>query len=362
MSNRGGIDSQIVSYLEADHQILFFAVKAEFDTETIKIWTGDFDLVVNGETYLGVGTLLSISNIEDTLELKSSNISVVLAGMDSTVLNLALTENYQNRSITIFLGYLSGGSDTTVGTMTLFKGRMQSIIINDNPNGSTITVDAENRLIDLARPSNLRYTKESQQFIDSTDTCFNRIQSLQDKEIIWGRSSTNASSGTTTGNGSCFVAGTKITMSDMTYKNIEDIESYDEILTYDLTDNKIKKSHVVRLHKTESLHTVKIKAKEKIIHTTPCHPIYSVNKGWVSVNPNLTKKIHNIETKSLICGDILLSDNDKKIIVQGIEEHLHKVSIPTYNLIEVYKYNNYFANNILVHNKINDEISDTKIR
>lgn len=192
MSNRGGIDSDIVKYLESDHQVLFLAVKAEFDTDTLHVWSGDYDLTIGGDTYIGTGTLLSISNIEDTLELKSSGLSVSLAGMDATVLDLALTENYQNRFITVYLGYLSGGTDTVAGTMTLFKGRMQSMTINDDPNGSTISVDAENRLIDLQRPSNLRYTKESQQFISDGDTCFDRVQSLQDKEIIWGRSSSNS--------------------------------------------------------------------------------------------------------------------------------------------------------------------------
>lgn len=193
MSNRGGIDSSITNYLESDHQVLFLAVEAEFDSETLYLWTGDYDLSIGGNTYLGAGSLLSISNIDDTLELKSSGVSVSLAGMDSTVLNLALSENYQNRFLTIYLGYLSGGTDTVVGTMTLFKGRMQSMSINDDPSGSIITVDAENRLIDLQKPSNLRYTKASQEYVagSTTDTCFNRVQSLQDKEIIWGRSSTN---------------------------------------------------------------------------------------------------------------------------------------------------------------------------
>ena len=115
--------------------------------------------------------------------------------MDTTVLNLALSEDYQNRLITVFIGYLSGGTDHVQGTMTLFKGRMTSMIIADDPNGATIQVQAENRLVDLDRPSNLRFTKESQTFIDSTDTCFNRVQSLQDKEIVWGRSSTSSGGG-----------------------------------------------------------------------------------------------------------------------------------------------------------------------
>jgi hypothetical protein len=195
MSNRGGIDSSITNYLEKDNQQLFLAVKAEFDSGTVYLWSGDYNLSIGGNTYLGAGTLLSISNIEDTLELKSSGLSISLAGMNETILDLALTENYQNRFITVYLGYLQGGTDTVAGTMTLFKGRMQSMTINDDPNGSTISVDAENRLIDLQRPSNLRYTKASQEYVATGDTCFNRVQSLQDKEIIWGSSSTTGGRG-----------------------------------------------------------------------------------------------------------------------------------------------------------------------
>lgn len=190
MSNRSGIDSSITSALEADQQILFLAVKAEFDTETLYVWSGDGDLVVEGgNTYTGLGTLLNIQETEEDLELSSKNLTVSLAGMDSTVLDLALTENYQNRFITLYLGVLSGKTDTTMGTVTLFKGRMVSMQINDDPNGSTITVSAENRLVDLQKPCNLRYTNESQKFINSTDTCFSRVANMADKEIFWGRAS-----------------------------------------------------------------------------------------------------------------------------------------------------------------------------
>lgn len=347
MSNRGGIDSSITSYLEADHQVLFLAVKAEFDTETIRVWSGDYDLSISGATYTGVGTLLSISNIEDTLELKSSGLSVALAGMDTTVLDLALTENYQNRFITVYLGYLSGGTDTTVGTMTLFKGRMQSMVINDDPNGSTITVDAENRLIDLQRPSNLRYTKESQQFIDSNDTCFNRVQSLQDKEIVWGRSSSNTGGGTS----SCFVAGTQILMGDGTTKNIEDIKILDEIMSYDIANNLLVKSSVQKLHKTSNKQTYIINYKDNSLHTTQCHPLYCIEKGWVSINPSATKELHGIDVQKLEVGDKLFNKNADYLEITSIEVIDNEIDIPTYNLIEIYKHNNYFANDVLVHNK-----------
>ena len=195
MATRQGLDSSIVNRLGADEQALFFAVKAEFDTDDILVWSGIDELVIGSDTYTGAGTLLSVSKSEDNLELKSNGLVVALSGMDTTVVNYALTENYQNRPITIFMGYVMGGTNEVAGTLTLFKGRMTSLVINDTPEGSTVTIDAENRLVDLDRPSNLRYTKESQNFLHSGDTGFNRVASLQDKQINWGKTSNTAGGG-----------------------------------------------------------------------------------------------------------------------------------------------------------------------
>lgn len=200
MATRQGLDSSIINRLGADEQALFFAVKAEFDTDDILVWSGIDDLVIGSDTYTGAGTLLSVSNSEDNLELKSNGLVVALSGMDTTVVNYALTENYQNRPITIFMGYVMGGTNEVAGTLTLFKGRMTSLVINDTPEGSTVTIDAENRLVDLDRPSNLRYTKESQNFLHSGDTGFNRVASLQDKQINWGKSAGGVGGGGGGGN------------------------------------------------------------------------------------------------------------------------------------------------------------------
>lgn len=189
MATRQGLDSSIVNRLGADEQALFLAVKAEFDSGDVRVWTGTDDLSIDSEVYTGAGELLAISEAQENLDLSSSGISISLTGMDATVLNYALTENYQNRFVTVFLGYVMGGTDEVAGVVTVFKGRMTALTVADDPDGATIALDAENRLIDLERPSNLRYTKESQNFLHSGDTGFNRVASLQDKEIVWGKSS-----------------------------------------------------------------------------------------------------------------------------------------------------------------------------
>jgi len=195
MATRQGIDTAISNRLGADAQTMFLAVKAEFDTDDIRVWSGTDDITVNSETYTGAGSLLSISGVEEDLELKSSGLTIALSGMDATVLDYALTENYQNRPVTLFLGFQMGGSNESAGELTLFKGRMTTLNITDTPDGATVTIDCENRLVDLDRPSNLRYTVESQEFLHSGDTGFNRVQSLADKQIAWGQKQDNTYSG-----------------------------------------------------------------------------------------------------------------------------------------------------------------------
>lgn len=196
MATRQGLDSSIVNRLGADEQSIFLAIEAEFDSGTIRLWTGIDDLTISSQSYTGAGELLSISNVEESTDLKSAGLTVGISGMDTTVLNLALTENYQNRFITLYLGYLMGKTNEVAGTLVLFKGRMTTLAIADTPQGSNITINAENRLIDLDRPCNFRYTKESQNFLHSGDTGFNRVASLQDKEIIWGKDSDSIGGGT----------------------------------------------------------------------------------------------------------------------------------------------------------------------
>lgn len=187
MATRPGIDTSILQRLDDNHVFVFFAVKAEFDTSTIAVHSSIGDLTIGGVTYEGAGTLLNVTETTEDSDLKSDGITISLSGMTPEVLSYALTEHYQNRPLTVLQGFLDGGGSRVTGTMTIFKGRMQNISLSDDPDGtSTVVVNAENRLIDLRRPSNLRYTKESQESISSGDTGFNRMQSLLEKKIVWG--------------------------------------------------------------------------------------------------------------------------------------------------------------------------------
>jgi len=187
MASRAGIDTKTALRLSQDHQEIKFALKAEFDTDTVLIHTGLGNLVIGGETYLGAGTLLSISDIEDSKELKSAGVTFSISGMDIEVLGYALNENYQNRPMSLFMAFVSGGTDDVDGYLTLYKGRMINIDISDDVTGSNITLQTENRLLDLRRPSNIRYTRESQQYLYAGDTSLDQVNKISQMDIEWGR-------------------------------------------------------------------------------------------------------------------------------------------------------------------------------
>ena len=125
MATRQGIDATAAVRLAEEHAHMGFAIKAEVDTSDILLHTGLGDLNLPtgsgnaNESYTGAGTLLSVSDIEDTQDLSSTGVVFQLSGMNETVLNYALVENYQNRPISLFLAFIDAGSDTANGALKL---------------------------------------------------------------------------------------------------------------------------------------------------------------------------------------------------------------------------------------------------
>lgn len=162
---------------------IFQAVELLFDSGTVRLWDGIGDFILGGNTYAGAGSFLSISQIHENSEISAKGITVTLSSVDPTILSYAMTEHYQYRRINIHVGAISG---STISSYLAFSGRMD--IMTDHDTGDTLTMQltAESRLIDLKRPRVHRWTSEDQKAMYPGDTCFDSLNSLQDKKILWG--------------------------------------------------------------------------------------------------------------------------------------------------------------------------------
>ena len=153
--------------------------------------------------------------------------------------------------------------------------------------------------------------------------------------------------------GSCFVAGTKILMGDGTEKNIEDVVEGDEVLSFNEStlENEVKK--VIGLKKPIHDDLVRYEfANQTAITSTFDHPFYVGDLELASFAPFLTNKRYEIgkEVRQIKVGDLVyLPTNKSKTAIKDIIE-LDSNDTQTY-IITVEDNHNFYANNILVHNK-----------
>ena len=165
-------------------------VEAVFDSGTLRLWTGWGDLVnpADGNTYSGSGDLLSFSDIRESLDLSAEGFEITLSGIDATdgsPLDSALTENYQGRSITIWIGLFYEGSvvsDPIVG----FSGFMDVLSIKDSGTTISIAMSAEHELVSFKRTKVRRYTPEDQKINHPTDKGFDFVPTIQELNVTWG--------------------------------------------------------------------------------------------------------------------------------------------------------------------------------
>ena len=130
----------------------------------------------------------------------------------------------------------------------------------------------------------------------------------------------------------CFLSGTKITMSDSSFKNIEDVKIGDYVRTYDIINSRITSNRVSKTfhHPADNLDGYLV--INGFLKVTSVHRIL-INNYWQAIG-------------SAKIGDTLTTETGQMIIT-SIEKFNEKV--PTYNF-EVENTHTYYADGILVHN------------
>ena len=150
----------------------------------------------------------------------------------------------------------------------------------------------------------------------------------------------------------CFVAGTQITLEGGSKKNIEDIVIGDEVLSFNETSNLIEPKKVVELK--QPIHSDLVKYHLSNSTTLTCthdHPIYIDGLELASYKPEWTNERYNLgrEVSQIKVGDMFRLSTYGHTAIKEIEV-LPEVDTQTY-IFTVEDNHNFYANDILVHNK-----------
>lgn len=150
------------------------------------------------------------------------------------------------------------------------------------------------------------------------------------------------------GGGSCFVAGTEITMADGSIKVIEEVQIGDELMGQDGKSSKVFAfDHpMLGLRKLYGFNGGKA-------FVTAEHPFMTA-EGWKAIDIKKTVEENSSMAKLMIdnlkVGDKIVKADGSHFVIESIEEH-DAINQKLYNFILEGKARTYIANGMLVHNK-----------
>lgn len=167
---------------------MFAAVALDFSSGFVRVHDGIGDIVWGGNTYYGIGQFGNIEVVTESIEIIARSISFSLSGVDSSLVNTTLTEVYQNRSATLYVGFVSESTGAVVDTPeTVWEGRMNQMSISSSSGTAAIRLSCEHRL--RREPRIARYTNEDQQLLFPGDRFFDLIPSIKGFVAKWGDAS-----------------------------------------------------------------------------------------------------------------------------------------------------------------------------
>ena len=182
------VPASILTALSQPEVRAFYAVEFMLDAAPIRFWTGYGDRIIQTETYTGTGDLMAIGGLEEVSDMSAKSANITLSGVPPELVSMALSVPYQNRECRILFGVVDSPDIVEV-----FAGTIDRMTIQDSGQTSTIDVTIESKWVRLDRPNSRRYTSESQKSRFPSDTFFNWVADLQDKDVVWGRAGSGQS-------------------------------------------------------------------------------------------------------------------------------------------------------------------------
>lgn len=193
-----GITNALKTATEAKVVYPIALVSLAFPSGTLRFWTGYGELVWDGQTWYGAGDLGEVSEIEEAVEVAAKGSTLRLNGIPTDIGAASLTENYQGRAAIMYLGSMDASGALVADPYPILSGRMDQIEKQDGGKTATLSLTVENRLVDLYRNRERRLTHEDQQTDYPGDKGFEFVNSLQNKQLLWGNSTTPTDAGTPT--------------------------------------------------------------------------------------------------------------------------------------------------------------------
>lgn len=164
-------------------------VSVHLDSETLYMNDSYKTITYSENDYLAVGYFMGFSDIEEAAEIMVSSMTLALSGIDKTMINLLLHNNYINRVIKVFTAFLDVNSHVLIiSPVLIFEGKMDSPTISENPDDGTciVSVSATNSWVDFTRQTGRHANDNEQQSIFPGDRGF-EFAFRNTSKLLWNK-------------------------------------------------------------------------------------------------------------------------------------------------------------------------------
>jgi hypothetical protein len=167
-------------------------VQMAFSSTTVYVWSGIGTISWNGNTWTGLGSLLSIGNVmEDGATVEARGIVITLSGLNSTLLPNVIGEVQLGLPVTVWLGALSAAKTVIASPLILWSGGIDQPTISVSGETATMAIACENLLVSMNVPVDRRYNAIDLQSQWPKDLGLLFVPSLLETNLLWGEFSIN---------------------------------------------------------------------------------------------------------------------------------------------------------------------------
>lgn len=174
----------IINDLASGHVEMGFAVEIMAPSAPVRVHTGVGEVVINGELYLGLGSLGSISPSKSDGSTSPKDITLSLALIDSSMLALALNEKMVGSQVQIVM-FTYDADGQVKSTAVALAGKITSVsaVTGDE---NTVNYSCANELEGWQSICSWRYTEDSHLLRYPDDHGLRCVGEMSERTILWG--------------------------------------------------------------------------------------------------------------------------------------------------------------------------------
>lgn len=176
----------ILTEMERDNPRLIIAVEILYKSAPVRAHTGVGEVVIDGQTYIGVGTLGAIDPIKQSSNNGPSTMNLSMSGLDPTLVAETLNQRTQGSKVKIMICALDDDMRVTSASIML-AGRVST---QRFAYGAEMSVEVEivDRLADWQRKGSRRFDHESHIVEQPGDKFFQYMSQMSEASLYWGSS------------------------------------------------------------------------------------------------------------------------------------------------------------------------------